>query len=1599
MSIIDSSPNPKNITLNNGASISTTRSRFGGGSLVLNGSNQYASIPDNTDFGFGTGDFTIELWVYPLDNSNRRTLVEIGNYTDGILWRMGPGSDQLWINNVYWDWGSSNVPLNTWNHLALVRNNGTVKTYINGSESFSVSAPGNLGSSKAVFLGGRTNGTETFNGHLDEIRITKGIGSARYLGNFSINSLLAPFPSTGTQITPPNIPTDLIAGPLDQRINMVWSAPAEDNGGIITDYSVQYSTDGTNWTTVNRSPSTIPAISVTGLANATTYSVRVAAVNLTGTGSYASESNLTPAVPPVDTNPDPYFYNTSLLLHFDGAHNSTTITDTSYLPKTGSVQGDAKLSIAKNKFGGSSIYFDGSGDYLTVPDHPGFDFYDEDFTIEYWEYRITGGFRPAICRVRTGQGYNPWLVGWNDNGTLYCFISSDFSNWNIASQLNMGSVIFNAWTHYAVVRQGSTVRTYQNGTQIASTTSSLSIPAGSGPLSIGRYSDDGTSYLHGYLDDIRITRGVCRYPDGTTFSIPTLPFSDVAPSITAPTAPSNLTASGGDGNAQVSWTGSSSDKTTRTNYSLEYSQNVEPRSWTAVNASNTRLLLHFNKGEVRGSATLVDSSLYGREILWNTTNNPATIGGASSPGTFQKFGTGCLEIPYNRTGYSSPYIIKVAESSDLNPGTGDYTLEMFLISDYSWSYGKYANSVGRLFGSYNGASGSYFALWSSGGYNGSHSRIAKFVNGSDIYGVTFTNSELSANTENWGVGQYNTALKHLVFCRQNGTMRIYLNGTRILETADTNNDNFSNNGLVVMGGESGSHNVNNYVFGRMDELRYTIGEALYTGSSIDLLPSSEFKNTKVTGIPNNENYVFRVRGQNSVGYGNYSSESSSVLVAPPPEITISSEPKNDRILLSNENGSFSITASVSDSSSLTYQWQAYLVDGEYSSNKAWQNISGATSTSLSINSNYFQPFCCPSIGMDAVRCLVSSAYGAKLSKVVRLVNLSYIVNNFYTYLDWNRNNGGDQVAGNYYDGYYGDANERLTLYIDNMNYYGEPVDGSWFTGNNAAVGFQYSLDGSTWSDVNSTYDQGLRSTEYSVTRLSPPIDLSGRVYFRTIIKDLWPYTTNNGSESNTESTYSLVNRYYWIDLNATSPTNPTSLAATGGVGLISLSWTKGLSGGLPDTTTYTIESSTDNSNWTVFTTSLPFSNSTVDITGLDPSTQYYLRMKVVNSIGETSYTSSVTSTTSSSVTVTPTPTPTSSSIPATPTPTPTPSSEPPFSTQSVILSSNSNYTVPNGAKVIKIWSIGAGGSSSSSCDGGGGSTGNAGGVSYRHGFISNTNVAISGSIGQPVASICDLTVAGGSTTLSNLSTVINPSISSLVGGGGGSSGRVADLPSSGGLNTYTLWSNTTTRRDYLGINSVIDAAGGNSSTHTYGRGNTGGAGSAGAIVMQLLPATDLVLPFTGSGSFTIPAGYSSVKIWVVGGGGIGNIYCDGGPHTAGGFGGISYKTWSVSSGQVITYNAGASLTGNFCGNPTNGNSSTATLDGTTITATGGLGNGNNGSGSGGDGSGIYGSDISGIYSAYLSYSLSVLTHGIRGTAGYENRDELIGGIVLVKFIV
>ena len=90
------------------------------------------------------------------------------------------------------------------------------------------------------------------------------------------------------------------------------------------------------------------------------------------------------STPPSTPTTDEYFSDVGVLLHGDGTNGSTAIVDSSTNNHTVNVNGNAQISTTKSKFGGSSMYFNGSGDYLTIPNNSSFDFGYGDFTIEFW---------------------------------------------------------------------------------------------------------------------------------------------------------------------------------------------------------------------------------------------------------------------------------------------------------------------------------------------------------------------------------------------------------------------------------------------------------------------------------------------------------------------------------------------------------------------------------------------------------------------------------------------------------------------------------------------------------------------------------------------------------------------------------------------------------------------------------------------------------------------------------------------------------------------------------------------------------------------------------------------------------------------------------------------------------------------------------------------------------------------------------------------------------------------------------------------------------------------------------------------------------------
>ena len=214
---------------------------------------------------------------------------------------------------------------------------------------------------------------------------------------------------------------------------------------------------------------------------------------------------------------DEYFSDVSLLLYGDGTNGSTAIVDSSRNGHAITVNGDAQISTAQSKFGGASMYFDGTGDYITAPSDSSFDFGTGDFTIEFWmnPSNITGTWQAIISRKYQGSG------GWRIYKTAGSNNLSFYHPSGYYSTTNTG-LTNGTWHHIAVVRSGSTLTTYVDGTSRGTDTISLAMSPTSADVEIGQGIYTSAYPYEGYLDDLRITKGVARYT--ANFTPPTSAF-------------------------------------------------------------------------------------------------------------------------------------------------------------------------------------------------------------------------------------------------------------------------------------------------------------------------------------------------------------------------------------------------------------------------------------------------------------------------------------------------------------------------------------------------------------------------------------------------------------------------------------------------------------------------------------------------------------------------------------------------------------------------------------------------------------------------------------------------------------------------------------------------------------------------------------------------------------------------------------------------------------------------------------------------------------------------------------------------------------------
>lgn len=296
--INDLSPKPKAVSISGNAVIASGQGKFGLASLFCPDNGSFLFLNDNQDFNLSNADYTIECWIKPSgDYSVNNTIITKRSQASGCSWSLylSSGNGRLGFYNGVSYTGSAVPSSGIWNHVAAVVYTGNLQLYLNGTGILSSNIT-NQNINAPIYIGSYPPLNEQYKGYIDDLRITKGVSGARYLNNF--NPPVGPFASTGNPITGPSAPLSFNnTGFGDSSLSLSWDVPIDDNGDDISSYTVEY-------TPSNGAPSFIDTNStslsynLTGLTNGTTYSLRVAGLNIAGTGSYSSVVSGTPGTTP-----------------------------------------------------------------------------------------------------------------------------------------------------------------------------------------------------------------------------------------------------------------------------------------------------------------------------------------------------------------------------------------------------------------------------------------------------------------------------------------------------------------------------------------------------------------------------------------------------------------------------------------------------------------------------------------------------------------------------------------------------------------------------------------------------------------------------------------------------------------------------------------------------------------------------------------------------------------------------------------------------------------------------------------------------------------------------------------------------------------------------------------------------------------------------------------------------------------------------------------------------------------------------------------------------------------------------------------------------
>ncbi len=523
-----------------------------GKALQFNGSSSVVTVPDAASLRLSSG-MTLEAWVNPSTVSAVwRDVVYKGDdnfYLEATTTNASRPDAGTIAGGSYADaFGTAALPVNSWSYLTETYDGSTLRLYVNGTQVASTAHTGLIASStNPLQIGGDNIYGQFFAGLIDEVRVYNVALTAAQIQTDEATAVNPQVPDTQSP-SQPGAPTATAIS--SGEVDLSWGA-STDNVGV-TGYQVErcQGSGCSNFAPI--ATATAASYKDMTVSASTSYSYRVRATDAAGNLSPYSTtaSATTPAAP------------SGLVAAFGFDEGSgATVADASGNGNTGAVAN--ATWVAAGKFG-KALQFNGSSSVVTVPDAASLRL-SSGMTLEAW---VNPSTVSAVWRDVVYKGDdNFYLEATTTNASRPD--AGTIAGGSYADAFGTAALPVNSWSYLTETYDGSTLRLYVNGTQVASTAHTGLIASSTNPLQIGGDNIYG-QFFAGLIDEVRVynvalTAAQIQTDEATAVN-PQVPDTQ---SPSQPGAPTATAISSGE--VDLSW-GASTDNVGVTGYQVERCQ-------------------------------------------------------------------------------------------------------------------------------------------------------------------------------------------------------------------------------------------------------------------------------------------------------------------------------------------------------------------------------------------------------------------------------------------------------------------------------------------------------------------------------------------------------------------------------------------------------------------------------------------------------------------------------------------------------------------------------------------------------------------------------------------------------------------------------------------------------------------------------------------------------------------------------------------------------------------------------------------------------------------------------------------------------------------